>query len=73
MVRVKVRFRVYLLEFRNKCISEDKPYERENMYTNKSKWSHEKMYHIAKIKNKKTQYTSINITQMMVGKQWVRR
>jgi len=50
MVRVKVRFRVYLLEFRNKCISEGKPYERENMYTNKSKWSHEKMYHIAKIK-----------------------
>jgi len=39
------------------------------MYTNNPKWSHKEMYHITKIKNA----IDINVTQMMVGKQWVKR
>jgi len=46
------------------------------MYTNNPKWSHKEMQHISKIfkKNKKKQNAiDINTTQMMVGKQWVKR
>ena len=41
--------------------------ERENMCTNKPKWSHKEMQHIAKIKNKKTNTIDINITQINRG------
>ena len=40
------------------------------MYTNNPKWSHKEMQHISKIEKNAI---DINITQMMVGKQWVKR
>jgi len=46
------------------------------MYTNNPKWSHKEMLHISQIYKKKTKKKDaidINITQMMVGKQWVKR
>jgi len=42
------------------------------MYTNNPKWSHKEMQHISQIKKNKNAI-DINITQMMVGKQWVKR
>jgi len=44
------------------------------MYTNNPKWSHKEMQHIyQKYKKTKKNAIDISITQMMVGKQWVKR